>query len=243
MIVFVGSDSQPGLLAYRADSGEIAWSAAAGKTSYSSPQPAQSPSGELLMIGDAGLLGVDPADGAVRWKYSSGAGGLALPIAQPQWVAGGDSLLIPNGTGIARVELLSKTAAPDPHQVWVSTDLKPSLNDFVVHENTVYGFDDGIFCARDLATGKRRWKKGRYGHGQVLLVVNPALLVVSGENGEVVLLAANPQRHEELGRFQAIEGKTWNHPAIVRGRLYVRNAEEMAGYDVASESLASRKTP
>jgi hypothetical protein len=47
-----------------------------------------------------------------------------------------------------------------------------------------------------------------------------------------VLLAANPQRQEELGRFQALNGKTWNHPVVAHGRLYVRNAEEMACYDL-----------
>ncbi len=43
----------------------------------------------------------------------------------------------------------------------------------------------------------------------------------------VVMLTANPDKHEELGRFQAIEGKTWNHPAVAHGCLFVRNAEEM----------------
>ena len=65
----------------------------------------------------------------------------------------------------------------------------------------------------------------------LLLADQPLLLVVS-ESGEVVLLAVNPDRHEELGRFQAVDGKTWNHPVIAHGRLYVRNAEEMACYEL-----------
>jgi hypothetical protein len=80
----------------------------------------------------------------------------------------------------------------------------------------------------DAQTGQRRWKAGRYGHGQVLLLPEQSLLLVVTEEGQVVLVAANPERHQELGRFQAIQGKTWNHPAIAHGRLYVRNAEEMA---------------
>jgi hypothetical protein len=57
------------------------------------------------------------------------------------------------------------------------------------------------------------------------------LLIVS-EKGSVVLVAADPEEHKELGRFQAIEGKTWNHPAIAQGRLYVRNGEEIACYEL-----------
>jgi hypothetical protein len=46
------------------------------------------------------------------------------------------------------------------------------------------------------------------------------------------LLTASPERHEEKGRFRAVSGKTWNHPVIAHGRLFVRNAEEMACYDL-----------
>jgi outer membrane protein assembly factor BamB len=45
-----------------------------------------------------------------------------------------------------------------------------------------------------------------------------------------VLVEATPEEHRELARFPAIEGKTWNHPAIADGILLVRNAEEMAAY-------------
>jgi outer membrane protein assembly factor BamB len=123
-------------------------------------------------------------------------------------------------------------------QRWASQRLKPSFNDFVVHDGFIYGFDNNVFCCLDLQTGKRRWKEGRYDHGQVLLLAEPGLLLVVSERGEAVLLAARPDRHEELGRFQAVEGKTWNHPVLAHGRLYVRNATEIACYE-----LAPPKTP
>jgi outer membrane protein assembly factor BamB len=110
--------------------------------------------------------------------------------------------------------------------------LKPYFNDFVTYEDSIYGFDGTIFCCVDLETGKRRWKGGRYGAGQVLLLADQGVLVVITEKGEAVLVAANPDEHEELGKFQAIEGKTWNHPTVVKHRLYVRNAEEMACYEL-----------
>jgi hypothetical protein len=65
-----------------------------------------------------------------------------------------------------------------------------------------------------------------------LLVADQPLLVVISETGEAVLVDANPEQHKELGRFPAIHGKTWNHPTIAHGRLYVRNAEEMACYEL-----------
>ena len=117
-------------------------------------------------------------------------------------------------------------------QHWKSNDLKPAYNDVVVQDGYVYGLDASILACVDTETGKRKWKGGRYGHGQVLLLPDQRLLIVTSEKGEVALVRADPKGYEELGRFQAIEGKTWNHPAIAQGRLYVRNDEEMACYQL-----------
>jgi outer membrane protein assembly factor BamB len=101
-----------------------------------------------------------------------------------------------------------------------------------VYEGNIYGLDDGIGCCLDLETGNRRWKKGRYGHGEVLLIPDSGVLLVLSETGELILMRATPENPEELGRLQALNGKTWNHPVIAHGRLFVRNGEEMACYDV-----------
>jgi len=133
-----------------------------------------------------------------------------------------------------------------PH--WTSKAMRPAYNDLVLEDGFLYGFDGGIFCCTDVATGKRRWKAGRYGHGQVLLVADQRLLLVLSETGEVVLLDATPEKHLEVGRFQAIQGKTWNHPVIAHGRLHVRNDEEMACYqlhviETPQTARAGRSTP
>jgi hypothetical protein len=133
-------------------------------------------------------------------------------------------------TGLVRAKV---TRSVDGWQVvpeWDSKQFKAYFNDMVNVGDALYGFDGDIFCSVDLNTGKRNWKGGRYGSGQVLLLADQPVLLVISESGEAVLLAANPDKHEELGRFQAIEGKTWNHPTIVGQRLFVRNAEEMACY-------------
>jgi hypothetical protein len=58
------------------------------------------------------------------------------------------------------------------------------------------------------------------------------MLVVLSEKGKVALVAAKSDDWHELGSFQAIEGKTWNHPVIAEGKLYVRNSQEIACYEV-----------
>jgi outer membrane protein assembly factor BamB len=232
-IVFAGGKGPDTLFAFDAKSGQPAWRAAVGEGSYSSPQLATlGGERQCLFLSDAGLTSVDPATGTVLWKH-----GLAMPgaprTAQPH-VLGDSQLLVASlaGHGVARIEVTRDGGAWKPKDVWASTDLNPEFPDLVVHQGHAYGFDVNVFCCIDLATGKRCWRAGRYGRGQVILLADQGLLLVLSEKGEAVLLSANPQRHEELGRFQAVNGKTWNHPVIVRGRLYVRNAEEMACYEL-----------
>jgi hypothetical protein len=67
----------------------------------------------------------------------------------------------------------------------------------------------------------------------VLLLEASGLLLVVTEQGDVVLLKAAPDTHTELTTFKALEGKTWNHPVLVGDRLYLRNAQEAACYQLA----------
>ena len=90
----------------------------------------------------------------------------------------------------------------------------------------------------DAATGRRQWKDGRYGTGQLLLA-SGHLVELSGE-GEVILVRATPEQLDEVARFQAIQGKTRNHPAIAEGRLLVRNAVEMACFDLSLSAAAQK---
>ena len=83
-----------------------------------------------------------------------------------------------------------------------------------------------------LKDGSEAWRARGYGNGQVLLLADQGLLLVLSEDGNVALVSAQPEKHEELCRFKAIEGKTWNHPVIAHGKLFVRNGEEIACFDI-----------
>ena len=236
VVVFAAGQSKKGLLAYRADSGEVAWSADAGVLSYSSPHLATLGGREqVLFIGDDGLHALDPAAGTALWTYA--AKGQPPRSLQPTPV-GDSQLLVPLGlevpTDLVDVKRSGDTVVATKR--WTSRNLKPSFNDFVVYDGAIYGFDQSIFSCVDLKTGDRKWKKGRYGNGQVLLLADQGLLLVLSDKGEVVLVSANPDAFEELGQFQAVNGKTWNHPAVAQGRLYVRNAEEMACFELQPAS-------
>jgi outer membrane protein assembly factor BamB len=221
------------LLAYDAETGELAWHAESGTHSYSSAQLATIDGVEqVLYLSDAALDAVELATGKPLWSLPTNAGE-STPSLQPA-VLGNDVLASFNPrAGLIRATVHRDGEKWSTEQQWTSKDIKPFFNDFVCHDGYAYGFDGDIFCCLDLETGKRRWKGGRYGSGQVVLAADVPALVVIGETGQLALVAANPAKHEELAKFQAIEGKTWNHPTLVGNRVFVRNAEEMACFELA----------
>ncbi|HEV3415382.1 MAG TPA: PQQ-binding-like beta-propeller repeat protein, partial [Pirellulales bacterium] len=231
VIVYAGG-GEKGLAAYHAANGEPAWTTPTGTLGYSSPQLVSiGGENQVLSFDDSGVIAVDPATGALRWRHDAPSHGWRA--VQPHAFGDQQVLFGSEDLGLVLVELAKAGQTWTATQRWVTKNLKPAYNDFVLLDGSIYGFDGGIFCCVDAKTGERHWKGGHYGHGQVLLLADQRLLLVLSETGEVVLLAANPQKLEELGKFQALEGKTWNNPAVAHGRLYARNDQEMACYELA----------
>ena len=112
--------------------------------------------------------------------------------------------------------------------------MKTKFTNVAIQDGYVYGLSDGILECIEAGQRTSKWKQGRYGHGQILRVGD--LLLVLSEEGEVVLVEATPDRaNNVLGRFQAIEGLTWNNLALYGPYLLVRNAEEAACYKLPLE--------
>jgi outer membrane protein assembly factor BamB len=233
VVVHAGAKGDKGTLAFDTDSGEPKWSAPAGDHSYSSPQLATLGGKQgVLMVTNDGVRMHDSESGEQLWEYAWKSEGYRS--LQPL-VLSDTSLLITTGmnTGTRRIDLKLEGDSFVGEERWTSKGIKTDYNDYVAHEGFLYGFDGSIFACIDLETGDKRWKRGRYGNGQVLLLPKAGQLLVVTEEGAIVLLNANSEKHEEVARIQAVNGKTWNHPVMVGNRLYVRNGEEAVCFEMA----------
>jgi outer membrane protein assembly factor BamB len=219
------------LAAYDIATGNPRWRGPSYGGSYSSPHRATLDGvTQIVLLGGPGAISVAPATGAVLWEHKWMPGA----IVQPAMTADGDilvnALVSTGGVGTRRLAVSHESGEWKVAERWTSNGLKPYFNDFVVHKGHAYGFDGSILACIDLETGQRKWKGGRYGSGQLVLLADQDALLVISEEGELALVGATPDQFSELARFKAIEGKTWNHPALVRDVLLVRNGEEMAAF-------------
>jgi outer membrane protein assembly factor BamB len=225
-VVIVAASGQ--LVAYDVATGNLRWLAKTGGGSYSSPH-LMTIGGvtQVLMLSSAGATSVTPADGKQLWQHPWSG----FPIVQPALTADGDVLIVAGGdSGTRRVAVARGPGGWTAEERWTSNGLKPYFNDFVVHKGYAFGFDARILACIDLKDGARKWKGGRYGSGQLILLSDQDLLLVLSDEGELALVSATPDQFTEVARFKAIEGKTWNHPVLVGNLLLVRNGEKMAAF-------------
>ncbi len=220
------------LAGYDVATGHPRWFGPTGGAGYSSPHLATIDGvAQILLLRGARTTSVAPADGTLLWEHSWQPG---VSIVQPALAADGDVLIAAGdamgGAGIRRIAVARGPAGWTITERWTSRGLKPYFNDFVVHKGHAFGFDASILACIDLADGTRKWKGGRYGHGQLVLLPDQDLLLVLSEDGELALVKATPDQFTELARVPAIEGKTWNHPVLVGDVLLVRNGEQMAAF-------------
>lgn len=232
--VFAGGPDDKCVVAYHAESGEFAWGAGRGPKpgegahSYCSTQLATMDGVEQILIAtNVGLTSIEPEKGTVLWEHEWIVE--QARVVQPAVLNSKEVLL---GTGMnggtRRLDVQLVSGQWKVESEWTTKSIKPYYNDLVISNNHLFGFDNSVFVCVNAEDGKLKWRARGYGNGQVLLLADQGLLLILTETGEVALLEANLEKHVELARIKGITGKTWNHPTIAHGKLFIRNGEEIA---------------
>ncbi len=224
------------LVAYDAATGERRWLGPTGGGGYSSPHLLTIDGvPQVILLRGSRTISLAPEDGKLLWEHTWEPGGT---IVQPALGPDGDvliSLSNMSGIGMKRLAVSKGSSGWNVQEMWTSTGLKPYFNDYVVHKGHAYGFDGSILSCLDLNDGARKWKGGRYGYGQMILLADQDLLLVLSEEGDLALVSATPDKYTEVAKFKVLDAKTWNHPVVIRDVVLVRNGEEMAAFRLSPE--------
>jgi outer membrane protein assembly factor BamB len=239
VVVSAGGPKDASLVAYDKSSGKRRWRAGNDPAGYASPQLIElAGTRQIVIVNTTEIVSHDPSGGQILWSFPW-KNDTQTNCSQPCPV-GTDRLFISSdyGKGCALLEL-SRDDAGRWHvePLWTSRAMQTKFASPVAYGQHAYGLDDGILSCVSLADGRRLWKRGRYGHGQLLLADD--ILVVLAEDGRVALVEATPDEHRELATMQALDGKTWNHPALAGRQLFIRNDHEAACYELPLQDSAS----
>jgi outer membrane protein assembly factor BamB len=239
VIVSAGGTNGTSLVAFDKSTGALVWKGGDDASSYSSPMLITLCGVPQIVIVNAKSVASHDADnGRVIWQHpwpEDDAGRATPTVAQPVAV-GDDQILMTKGygTGSALWRIKREGERWSVEEVWRNNSLKTKFTNAVVRDGFAYALDEGILQCVEVDTGRRAWKRGKYGHGQVVLVDD--LLLVQSETGDIALVEASPQAFHEIARFAAISGTSWNPPALAGRKLLVRSNLEAACYELPAAS-------
>jgi outer membrane protein assembly factor BamB len=232
VVVQAGAPEGSRVRAYDAVTGKELWKAGTSNTSYCSPQLSTiAGTPQLLIFNIDGLFAHDPATGKELWSYPWSVDQTAGTVIQPM-ILPGDRIVLGGGRigiGTRCIQPSRKGDAWSVEELW-QTRFSPGFNDIIRFDDHLYGLEGGRMVCLEAGTGSQKWKDGRYGTGQ-LLRVGEQLLVLA-DSGKLAIVSPSPAAWQEVAQAPALTDKTWNHPVIANGRLYVRNGREMACFEL-----------
>ena len=234
VILPVGSTEGATLVCFDKFTGKVLWKSLGDEAAYSSLVTGN-PGGvrQVMAFTADALAGVDVVTGKPLWRVpfkTDAKRHAATPVLY------GNRVVVNSHTvGLVCVEIVPTGAGLEARTAWALKDQKINIATSVLSGQSLFsqGSNKDYICV-DAATGELRWAKTGFGVGKKdyssTIAVGNKLLVLS-EDGQLVLLEANPGKYEELGRVQVC-GNTWSFPALADGKLYVRDARELACIDL-----------
>jgi outer membrane protein assembly factor BamB len=243
-------DGPVSLAVYDRSSGSLAGTLGASQISYVSPQLMEIAGRQLIVtVDEAAVVGYpmpgdafpEGSDGEAVFSYAwPGHSNSDASCSQPRLLPD-NRMFISKGYGIGCAVFRIDAAGETPWSTeveWASQgSLKTKFANVVIRDGHAYGLSDGILECVRLSDGKRAWKRGRYGQGQILSVGK--MLLVLAEDGTLAVVEAMPEQYREVASFPAIEGQTWNNLCLSGDRLLVRNGEEAACYRLPLKAASS----
>ncbi len=195
---------------------------------------------QYVQLVGRGVIGVEAATGQFLWGYNRVANGTANV---PTPIISGNYVFCSSGYGDGGSALLQLTGGRgriNAQEVWYkpAKELQNHHGGMVLigeHVFMGHGHNNGFPVCFHLPTGRDVWRPGRGpGSGSAAVVAADGHLYFRYEDGTMALIEAKTQGYQLKGQFKIgiDNGKSWAHPVVASGRLYLRDQEEMLCYDI-----------
>lgn len=234
LIVNVGGKGSTGVVALDLDTGKPVWQATDEQASYSSPIAVTLDGVQhLIVVARLNVMSLDPATGAVRFRFPFGQRGPTVNAASPVIID--DHLFLTASYGIGAVS--AKIGKTDAKIEWTKHDvLSSQYTTPILAGGKLYGIDGRedippahLRCV-DPKSGRVLWSKDNFGVATLILADEKLLIVKT--DGTLVLAKPSPDSYRELGRSKVLSGTTRALPALSNGLLYVRDSTTLKCLDL-----------
>lgn len=233
-LIILSGGNQPAhtLLAINQEDGSIVWTYENGSGSYSSPVIHKIDGQEqVVCCSQYGLVGLDFSSGKELWSYKWTTE-YGLNITTPLLFAGSHVFLSSGyNKGASMVKITKSDTVWKAELLWSNNEFRNHFNSSVSHEGYIYGFDNGLLKCINALTGQMQWQVRGYNKGS--LIIAGKILVVLGERGNLALVEATPEAFSEITSIQALDGKCWTSPSLAKGKIFVRNQQELKCFRLA----------
>ncbi len=178
------------------------------------------------------VIGVRATDGQPLWGNGASANGTAncsAPVAVGNYVFTASGY----GTGGALFQLASQNNQTRAEVLYRTNKMKNHHGGMVIHNNSLYGFDEQILTCLDLKTGNVTWQDRSVGKGS--LTMADGKLILRSEGGPLALATVTTKGYQELGRFDQPDRSgrpAWSHPVVAGGKLHLRDWDKLLVYDL-----------
>ena len=237
--VLVNGNGRSGehFLAFNTSDGSLAWKVGSDRMTHATPA-AVTIGGirQVIFLAQTGLVSINSTNGTVLWRYPVGYNGTSSassPVVGSNFVF--TSRAYPSQAGAVVVRVANGSAAASlqwskPNQLMNHWSTPVQVNGYLFG---MFGQDSLSFRCVELATGRETWPSPVNGFGYGSTIAVDGRVLASSADGLLALVDPNPNSYSEVARFQALDGKTWNMPAISDGRIYFRSTTEAVSLDVS----------
>lgn len=234
------------LIAFEKSTGREVWRGGTQPLGYASPMVAEiHGENQILITNESSVAGHDPKTGSELWNHPwPGNSDRDASTSQPV-DCGNNKILLTKGYGGGAQMIEVVKVSPGVFSVktlWRNPQvLKTKMTSALIDGDHAFGLSDRILECVDLKTGKRIWKKGRYGHGQMILVNGQ--LLVHGEKGFLANVLADPTAYNEISRVDTVDGICWNTVCLYGDHILVRSDLEAACFMIENVESGSSTKP
>ncbi len=232
---------QGAVIAVNKKTGDVLWRSAAftDDAQYSSLLPVEIDGvRQYVQLTQASVAGVAAKDGALLWQAPRKGNVAVIPTP----ICRDNHVYVTSGyeAGCSLFKITRTEGSFKASEVYAKKWIENHHGGVVLVGDHLYGYCDkkGWVC-QNFKTGEIVWStKDKLGKGSLTFADGHFYLRYEENEGTIALIEATPAGYKETGRFDQPDRskqKSWPHPVVAGGKLYIRDQDILLCYDVKAK--------